>query len=45
MTRHMLFIQIVMPVLPITPGRRLIISTWVITPIPGMALVMAVRGL
>jgi len=35
----MLSIQIVMPVLPITPGRRSIISTWVITPIPGMVLV------
>jgi len=41
----MLSIQIVMPVLPITPGRRLIISTWVITPIPGMVLVMVVGGL
>ena len=40
-------IQIVMPVLPITHGRRLIISTWVITPIPGMGLVtvMVVGGL
>ncbi len=41
----MLSIQIVMPVLPITPGHRLIISTWVITPIPGMVLVMVVGGL
>jgi len=40
-------IQIVMPVLPITPGRRSIISTWVITPIPGIVLVtvMVVGGL
>ena len=43
----MLSIQIVMPVLPITLGRRLIISIWVITPIPGMVLgtVMVVGGL
>jgi len=36
-----------MPVLPITPGRRLIISTWVITHIRGMVLVtvMVVGGL
>ena len=40
----MLSIQIVMPVLPITPGRRLIISTWVITPIPGMVLVTAMAA-
>jgi hypothetical protein len=47
MIRLMSSIQIVMPVLPITPGRRLIISTWVITPIPGMVLVtvMVVGGL
>lgn len=35
----MLSTQIVMPVLHITPGRLLIISTWVITHIRGMVLV------
>ena len=35
----MLSIQITMPVLLITPGLHLIISTWVITHIPGMVLV------
>lgn len=37
----MLSIQIAMPVLLITPGLHLIISTWVITHIPGMGLVTA----
>ena len=40
----MLSIQIAMPVLLITPGLHLIISTWVITHIPGMVLVTAMAA-